>query len=116
MAINAIPSLAPLPSLQFTNPVSASGQTQEVVSGNAGANGAAKVGADFSQFLAGALQQVNTIQQQGEAASAALTTGQVQDVHTVMLAVEKASLSLGLTVQVRNKVLDAYHEVMRMQI
>jgi flagellar hook-basal body complex protein FliE len=79
-------------------------------------NGAAKVGSDFSQFLADALQQVDNLQKNADIASVGLATGQIQDLHTVMVALEKASLSLSLTVEVRNKVLDAYHEIMRMQI
>lgn len=119
MAINGFSPVAPLSSLQTTGSLTglnASGQGQGVASSEPSAAGAAKVGSDFSKFLADALEQVNALQQQGEAASAALVTGQVQDVHTVMIALEKASLSLGLTVEVRNKVLDAYREVMRMQI
>lgn len=78
--------------------------------------GAAKVGTDFGQFLSEALQKVDNIQKEAEVASLGLATGQIQDLHTAVLAMEKASLSLSLTVEVRNKVLDAYHEVMRMQI
>ncbi|MGB3261796.1 flagellar hook-basal body complex protein FliE, partial [Paenisporosarcina sp.] len=45
-----------------------------------------------------------------------LVTGEVKDIHEVMIASQKASLSLQLTVQVRNKVVEAYQEVMRMQL
>lgn len=75
-----------------------------------------KENSDFSQFLADALKEVDSLQKNADAASVGLATGQIQDLHTVMVALEKASLSLSLTVETRNKVLDAYHEIMRMQI
>jgi flagellar hook-basal body complex protein FliE len=45
-----------------------------------------------------------------------LLVGETDNIHDVMIAMEKASLSLNLTLAVRNKVLDAYQEVMRMSI
>jgi len=72
--------------------------------------------ADFGTLLKEAIRAVDDLQKQGEAASIGLATGQVQDVHTAVIALEKASLSLALTVEIRNKVIDAYNEIMRMQI
>lgn len=116
MAINGLPPIVPIQALQLTNAVDPSSQGNATNAAEPGSSGVVKAGTDFGKFLSDALQQVNALQQEGEAASAALITGQVQDVHSVMLAVEKANLSLGLTVEVRNKVLDAYREIMRMQI
>ncbi|MFU0831617.1 MAG: Flagellar hook-basal body complex protein FliE [Oscillospiraceae bacterium] len=45
-----------------------------------------------------------------------LTTGQTDNVHDVMIASQKASLSVDLLVQMRNKLLDSYNEIMRMSI
>ncbi|MBW1778359.1 MAG: flagellar hook-basal body complex protein FliE [Deltaproteobacteria bacterium] len=45
-----------------------------------------------------------------------LGQGRSQDLHDVMIAMEKADLSLRLLVQVRNKMVDAYQEIMRMQV
>jgi flagellar hook-basal body complex protein FliE len=70
----------------------------------------------FSTFLNEALDKLNNTQLEAEQASMALATGQSEDFHTPVIAMEKASLTLGLAVTVRNKVLDAYHEIMRMQI
>ena len=78
--------------------------------------GAQKAGTDFSKFLNDALSQVNALQANAEAASLQLATGQVQDMSTVMIALEKASLSLSLTVSVRDKAIDAYNQIMRMQM
>ena len=73
-------------------------------------------GPDFSKFLTDALSQVDALQKNADAASLQLATGQVDDLSSVMIAIEKASLSLSLTVATRDKVLDAYNQVMRMQI
>lgn len=113
MAISAIPPLNPV-FMNNLNPVQGLEQKGNVPS--AAANGAVKASSDFSQFLTEALQQVDALQKNADVASVGLATGQVQDLHTAMVALEKANLSLSMTVEVRNKVLDAYHEITRMQI
>lgn len=70
----------------------------------------------FSTFLDNALTELNNTQTQANQATTALVTGQIDDFHTPIIAIEKASMALSLAVTVRNKVLDAYHEIMRMQI
>lgn len=70
----------------------------------------------FSQFLSEALNDVNTLQQSADKASVDLAAGKLQDVSQAVIAAEKASIALQLTMQVRNKVVDAYQEVMRMQV
>jgi flagellar hook-basal body complex protein FliE len=70
----------------------------------------------FQQALAGALQQTNQYSLQADAMVKKLATGEVTDLHKVMIAVEKAGLSLQMTMQVRNKMVEAYQEIMRMQI
>nr|WP_242833202.1 flagellar hook-basal body complex protein FliE [Desulfosporosinus acidiphilus] len=96
------------------NPIS------QVTAGNNAASqtgdGAQKAGTDFAKFLSDALGQVNALQVNADNASTQLATGQIQDVSTAMVALEKANLSLSLTVQVRDKVLDAYHQIMTMQM
>jgi flagellar hook-basal body complex protein FliE len=71
---------------------------------------------DFAGFLKNEISKVDALLKNADAASIELATGQAQDLHTVMVALEKANLSLGLTVEVRNKVLDTYNQIMRMQI
>ena len=73
-------------------------------------------GTDFTQFLKDALNQVNDLQNQADSASMQLATGQIQDISTVMVSLEKANLSLSTTVSVRDKVIDAYNQIMRMQL
>lgn len=73
-------------------------------------------GKSFSQFLSDAVANVNQLQQESKEASINLATGKIQDVSEVVVATEKATIALQLTMQVRNKVLDAYQEIMRMQV
>lgn len=70
----------------------------------------------FGEIFKQALQEVNKAQQVSDKMTTGLATGQVENIHEVMIAAEKASLSLELTMQVRNKVVEAYQEVMRMQV
>lgn len=73
-------------------------------------------GVSFGDFLQNAISEVNNLQKTSEAANIQLAAGENIDLHTVMIAGEKANLALQLTVQVRNKVIEAYQEVMRMQV
>ncbi|WDU83970.1 flagellar hook-basal body complex protein FliE [Caloramator sp. Dgby_cultured_2] len=59
---------------------------------------------------------MNEKQVEAENATIDLITGQAQDIHQVMLATEEARLTLELAVQIRNKLVDAYQEIMRIQI
>lgn len=71
---------------------------------------------DFSEVLKNALDKVNDSQINAENATQQLITGEATDIHQVMLATEEAKLSLELAVQIRNKLVDAYQEIMRMQL
>jgi flagellar hook-basal body complex protein FliE len=70
----------------------------------------------FSSYLTGALEDINSQQTAADKMNQGLLTGQVQDMSQVMIASQKAALSLDMAVQVRNKAIDAYQEIMRMQI
>ena len=70
----------------------------------------------FGEFLKDALNNVNSLQSESRQASMNLAAGKIQDIAEVTIAAEKASIALQLTMQVRNKVVDAYQEVMRMQV
>lgn len=71
---------------------------------------------DFGQILNQALQQVEADQKAADDASNKLATGQTDNIADVMIANERANLSLQLTIQVRNKLLEAYQEIMRMPL
>ena len=70
----------------------------------------------FGELLKDAVDQVNRLQDQADTLANQLASGQLNDVHQVMVAMEKASLALQLTIQVRNKVIEAYQEMMRTQV
>jgi flagellar hook-basal body complex protein FliE len=76
----------------------------------------AEGGQEFAAYFKNALQEVNTLQLDADKASVKLATGQIDDIAPVVIATEKAAIALQLTVQVRNKVIDAYNDVMRMQV
>jgi flagellar hook-basal body complex protein FliE len=73
-------------------------------------------GDKFTSLFSQALANVNESQKTAEVMSEKLITGDVQDIHQVMIAKQKANLSLQLTVEVRNKVIESYQEIMRMQV
>ena len=70
----------------------------------------------FSDMLSAAIRDVNGLQKAAEAKNIDLAAGRVEDLSEVMIAAQKAALALQLTVQVRNKVVEAYQEIMRMQM
>lgn len=70
----------------------------------------------FGQIFKQALEEVSAAQNTSDKLTDKLVTGEVKDIHEVMIASQKASLSLQMTLQVRNKVVEAYQEVMRMQV
>ncbi|WP_350445929.1 flagellar hook-basal body complex protein FliE [Anaeromonas frigoriresistens] len=71
---------------------------------------------NFGDFLNNSLNEVNSLQKQDETLKNMLTVGEVENIHSGMIATEKADLALQLTLNIRNKVIDAYKEIMRMQI
>jgi flagellar hook-basal body complex protein FliE len=77
---------------------------------------AAGKGETFSDMLRHSVDQVNTDQVQANEAIHELVAGRSKNIHETMLAVERADTSLKLMMQVRNKVLDAYREIMKMQV
>ncbi|HAN87164.1 MAG TPA: flagellar hook-basal body complex protein FliE [Firmicutes bacterium] len=70
----------------------------------------------FGDVLEQALDTVNDMQSRADRLTEKLAAGGVNDIHQVMIAVEQVNLALQLTMQVRNKVIESYQEVMRMQI
>ena len=75
-----------------------------------------KNAAGFSDMLTSMMGQVNEKQITGDQAIEKLQTGEAKHLHEVMIAVEEADISLRMLVQMRNKALTAYEEIMRMQI
>lgn len=71
-------------------------------------------GPSFADTLKDAIGQVNRLQSEADSSIEKLVTGEQPDVHGTMIALEKADLSFRMMMEVRNKLLDAYQEVMRM--
>lgn len=73
-------------------------------------------GGSFASMLTNQVGALNDLQNQAADASQALATGQATDVAGVVSTVEQAALAMQLAVAVRNKAVDAYQELMRMQV
>ena len=73
-------------------------------------------GADFGNALKSALDQVNSLQSKSEGISASYERGDTTDIAAVMLAREQASVGFQATLQVRNKLLSAYKDIMSMPV
>jgi flagellar hook-basal body complex protein FliE len=69
----------------------------------------------FREVLHSAMDDMQQLEGQAEAKVAAVLNGNGADVHSALIAVEKADLSFQLMMQVRNKIISAYQEISRMQ-
>jgi flagellar hook-basal body complex protein FliE len=70
---------------------------------------------EFTDALSSAFGQVDKLQSEADLKVINLVQGKEQDVHSAMIAVEKADISFQLMMQVRNKIVNAYQEISRMQ-
>lgn len=70
----------------------------------------------FMDYLNDALKGVNDLQLESDKSSELFMAGLTDNIHQIMIDSEKAELALQFTLQIRNKILDAYNEIMRMQI
>ncbi len=80
------------------------------------APGAAQGIQDLGKPLGAFLDSVNHLQLQSSELRKELATGGDVELHDVMIAAEKAGIAVNLTMQVRNKLVEAYHEIMRMSV
>jgi flagellar hook-basal body complex protein FliE len=100
MSISGISSIGALPLPPITGP--------------AGTTGAAK--ADFGSMVAQGLEKLQTTQTTSDNLAVRATTGDLTNIHDYMIASNEATLATQLTVAVRNKAVDAFTEIMRMQM
>lgn len=70
----------------------------------------------FSDFLSRSIDEVNDLLSTADKSAQEVATGKAENLHDAMITMEKAETAFKLLVQVRNKVIDAYQEVMRMQL
>jgi flagellar hook-basal body complex protein FliE len=69
---------------------------------------------DFSSTLRGAVEQISKLQSDAQNKVTGLLSGNGEDIHSAMLAVEKANVSFEMMVQVRNKIVQAYQTIAQM--
>jgi flagellar hook-basal body complex protein FliE len=89
---------------------------QTGISPNSPVGGARETQKSFADTLQDAIGSVNELQNQANKGAQDLATGRTDNVQEVMIATEKADIALKLMVQVRNKIIDAYQEIMKMQV
>ncbi|TKC18654.1 flagellar hook-basal body complex protein FliE [Robertmurraya kyonggiensis] len=70
----------------------------------------------FASVLKESIEKVNEAQIESDVMTEKLARGEDVDLHQVMVASQKASITLSATMEIRNKVIEAYQEVMRMQV
>ncbi len=80
------------------------------------ANATKGVGPDFGKILAQALEEVNKHQKTAEQKADDFAAGKISNIHDVIISAEQAAMSLRLTTEIRNKIVDSYREIMRMQL
>jgi flagellar hook-basal body complex protein FliE len=73
-------------------------------------------GQTFGELLQASISKVNALQQNADVQMEKLASGESQNLHETLLAVEKADIAFRTLNQVRTKVIDAYREIMKMQI
>jgi len=73
-------------------------------------------GAGFGKLVSEHLAGVNDLQVKSDGLTRAFAAGEDVNLHEMVLSAEEARLAMEFTLQVRNKLIDAYQEVMRMQL
>ena len=94
------------------NPISEGSQMMSMTEDSIGAGGQNS----FASMLKNSVGDVNQLLTTADKKSTELAMGKTENLHEAMIATEKAETALKFLVQVRNKAMDAYHEIMRMQI
>lgn len=74
-----------------------------------------KDGPNFQDMFSGFLKDVNDMQLKADQSIQKMVSGEVKDVHQVMLAVGEAKVAFNLLLEIRNKTMEAYQEVLRMR-
>lgn len=97
-AVSAVPALPAIAPITASDPA-----------------GPSSSGADFGAMVAQGLQRLQQVQDTADELAVQAATGRLTDVHDYMIAATEASLATSLTVAVRNKALDSFNEIMRMQ-
>lgn len=99
--------LNPISPLQTLSPLPGATGPDEQVDGN---------GISFSDLLKQTLREAGDEDKRAENAARSLLVGEGTDMHSAILAVQKADINMMMMMAVRSKLIDAYREVMRMQL
>ncbi|MDG0815355.1 flagellar hook-basal body complex protein FliE [Bdellovibrio svalbardensis] len=86
------------------------------VEGPSSISSTSDTGKSFADTLKDAVSSVNELQKSSDTFAQNVATGKTDDVAGAMIAAERADIALRVMVQVRNKIIDAYSEVMKMQV
>lgn len=73
-------------------------------------------GFDFKKMLVEEVNKINDAEQESTRLDKALITGEVENIHEAMIAAQKAELTLNYAVQVKSKAVEAYKEILRLQL
>ncbi len=73
-------------------------------------------GQNFASVLKGAIEDINKLQNNADEAIAKVQLDSTASIHEAVIALEKADVSFRAMMQVRNKIIDAYQEIMRIQV
>ncbi len=95
------------------NPISGGPQTISAGNGVSPASVEGNGSSDFLSTLRGAVDQVSQLQSEANMKVSTMLSGNGQDVHSAMIAVQKADLAFELMVEMRNKIVSAYQEISR---
>lgn len=86
------------------------------VAATGGKTGGTELGRQFGEMLNNAIARLEDDQKQLDELNNRFLAGDLQSIEQMLIAGEKASINLELTIQIRNKVIEAYQEIMRTQI
>ena len=77
--------------------------------------GTAVGGSDFQDLLHGLVDEVDSLQKNADASIEGLVTGETTDIHDVTIKMEEAGIAFDLMMEIRNKLLEAYQQIIKIQ-
>lgn len=100
------------------NPIGPIGEVPKLAPSQGVGQGAGtqKAGASFGDTLKGFLSDVNQMQIKADQSIEKMASGEITDVHQVMSSVEEANTAFNMMMEIRNKCMDAYQEIMRIRL
>ena len=104
-------------SLQQPGGARPSHEMRDILSRSVGENDpTVREGRSFGEILADSIQQVNELQADVDVRMEKIAAGEAANVHETLLEVQRAEMSMQMLLQVRNKLVSAYQEIMRLQV